>query len=363
MSAPSAFDPLRFPCGASMSNRFMLAPMTNCQSHEDGVLSDDEYRWLTMRALGGFGLTMTCASHVQAVGKGFPGQLGCFGDEHIEGLTRLAAGIREHNSVSIVQLHHAGNRSPADLVGQAVCPSDDPETGARGLSLAEVEQLREDFIAAAVRSKKAGFDGVEVHGAHGYILTQFLSAELNHREDRYGGSLDNRARLLVEIIEGIRAACGPEFVLGVRLSPERFGVELMEIRELCQRLLSSAPIDFLDLSLWDTFKQPKEEAHASSGRSLLSYFTDLERGQVALGVAGKLYAAADVRKALEAGVDFVSIGRAAILNHDFPKQMQADPEFRCRELPVSAQTLREEGLGDAFVKYMSRWRGFVATED
>ena len=362
MSAPSAFDPLRFPCGASMSNRFMLAPMTNCQSHEDGTLSDDEHRWLTMRARGGFGLTMTCASHVQAVGKGFPGQLGCFGDEHLEGLTRLAAGIREHDSVSIVQLHHAGNRSPAELVGQPVCPSDDPETGARGLSLAEVEQLREDFIAAAVRSKAAGFDGVEVHGAHGYILTQFLSSKINHREDRYGGSLDERARLLIEIIEGIRAACGPHFVLGVRLSPERFGVELMEIRELCQRLLSSAPIDFLDLSLWDSFKQPKQEEHASSGRSLLSYFTELERGQVALGVAGKLYTAEDVRRALAAGVDFVSIGRAAILNHDFPKQMQADPEFRCRELPVSVQTLREEGLGDAFIEYMRRWRGFVAGE-
>lgn len=340
----------------------MLAPMTNCQSHEDGTLSEDEHRWLTMRARGGFGLTMTCASHVQAVGKGFPGQLGCFGDQHIEGLARLAAGIREHHSVSIVQLHHAGNRSPAELVGQAVCPSDDPETGARGLSLAEVEQLREDFIAAAVRAKRAGFDGVEVHGAHGYILTQFLSAKINHREDRYGGSLDDRARLLVEILAGIRAACGPQFVLGLRLSPERFGVELMEIRELCQRLLASASLDFLDLSLWDSFKPPEDERYAAEGRSLLSYFTELERGEVALGVAGKLYSAADVRRALEAGVDFVSIGRAAILHHDFPEQVQADPEFRCRELPVLAQTLREEGLGEAFVEYMSRWRGFVASE-
>ena len=99
------FAPLTFASGATMKNRFMLAPLTNLQSHPDGVLSDDEYRWLTMRAKGGFGATMTCASHVQAVGKGFPGQLGCFSDTHLEGLTRLASGIREHGSLALLQLH------------------------------------------------------------------------------------------------------------------------------------------------------------------------------------------------------------------------------------------------------------------
>ena len=142
-----------------MKNRFMLAPLTNTQSHEDGVLSDDEFHWLTMRAQGGFGLTMTCAAHVQAKGKGFPGQLGVFDDAHIPGLTRLADAIRKHDSVSIVQLHHAGMRSPADIIGTApLCPSDDAETGARALSLNEVEKLIEDFVLAAERADKAGFD-------------------------------------------------------------------------------------------------------------------------------------------------------------------------------------------------------------
>src|SRR5215472_17558634 len=148
----SLFEPLSFARGPAMKNRFMLAPLTNLQSHADGRLSDEEFPWLTLRADGGFGLVMTCAAHVQAVGQGFPGQLGVFGDEHLEGLTRLAATIKAKGSVSAVQLHHAGNRSPKDLVGQPVCPSDDPETGARGLSLAEVEHLRDDFIAAANRA-------------------------------------------------------------------------------------------------------------------------------------------------------------------------------------------------------------------
>src|SRR5512139_4257299 len=118
-------DPVDFARGPAMRNRFFLSPLTNLQSHPDGTLSDDEYRWLTKRAKGGFGLTMTCAAHVQAQGQGFPGQLGIWSDMHIEGLTRLAQGIKAAGSLGFVQLHHAGMRSPPALIGtQPVCPSD-----------------------------------------------------------------------------------------------------------------------------------------------------------------------------------------------------------------------------------------------
>ena len=161
--------PVHFPCGASMKNRFMLAPMTNTQSHEDGTLYDDEYNWLVMRAKCQFGLVMTCAAHVQAAGKGFPGQLGIFSDAHIPGHQRLAAGIKAEGSLAVVQLHHAGMRSPVDLIGEApVSSSDNKKTGARGLRGEEVSQLRDDFIQAAVRAQKSGYDGVEVHGARLY---------------------------------------------------------------------------------------------------------------------------------------------------------------------------------------------------
>jgi 2,4-dienoyl-CoA reductase-like NADH-dependent reductase (Old Yellow Enzyme family) len=86
------FQPIHFKSGTSLKNRFMLAPLTNTQSHADGTLSDDEYHWLTMRAKGGFGLTMTCAAHVQAVGQGFPGQLGIFGDNHLPGADTTGPG-------------------------------------------------------------------------------------------------------------------------------------------------------------------------------------------------------------------------------------------------------------------------------
>ncbi|MBI1213790.1 MAG: NADH:flavin oxidoreductase [Alphaproteobacteria bacterium] len=353
------FEPLRLTHGPSMKNRFMLAPLTNCQSHDDGTLSDNEFHWLTLRAKGGFGLTMTCAAHVQAQGQGFPGQLGIFSDAHIEGLSRLAGAIKRENSLALAQLHHAGMRSPPGLIGTTpVCPSDNAETGARALGENEVEQLIEDFAAAAKRAERAGFDGVEIHGAHGYVLCEFLSAEINLRNDRYGGSLESRARIIFEIIDRIRERCRRDFILGLRLSPERFGLQLDDIRAVAQRVLHEGKIDFLDMSLWNVFKEPEEEARR--GRSLLSYFTEIERGDVRLGAAGKIYGGADAQRCLDEGVDFVVVGRAAILHHDFPLKIKNDRKFVPVALPVTTAYLHQEGLSDAFVTYMRNWKGFVA---
>jgi 2,4-dienoyl-CoA reductase-like NADH-dependent reductase (Old Yellow Enzyme family) len=355
---PDLFEPLTLARGPALKNRFVLAPLTNMQSHADGTLSDDEYRWLCKRAEGGFGLVMTCAAHVQASGVGFPGQLGIFGNEHVAGLTRLAAGLTGHGAHAVAQLYHGGMRSPRALIGRAPqCPSDDAETGAQAMTADEVKTAIDDFVSAARRAERAGFDGVEVHGAHGYLVCQFLSPDINRREDAYGGPLEHRARFLFEIVDGIRAACGPRFGLGVRLSPERFGMRLDEIRDVAGRLMREGRIDYLDLSLWDVFKEPNDEAF--KGRSLLSCFSDLPRHGVRLGAAGKISTGADAARALAGGLDFVIIGRAAILHHDLPRRIAADPAFEPVALPVSAEYLRGEGLSDSFIGYMRSWKGFV----
>ena len=349
---------IQFSCGKIMKNRFMLAPLTNRQSFENGQLSDEEYHWLTMRAQGQFGLVMTCASHVQEVGKGFSGQLGIFNDDHIEGHQKLSAKIKAYGSLAVIQLHHAGMRSPADIIDQApVCPSKNEKTGARALSLTEVEQLRDDFIAAAIRAKKSGYDGVEVHGAHGYILTQFISKDINKRTDAYGGDLNNRSRLLFEIVDGVRKACGKDFLLGVRLSPEKFGMELSEVKTLCKRLVDEGNVDFLDISLWDCFKLPEDPKHQNI--SLLEHFTSLDFKQVKLTVAGRISNAKEVQQILDSGVDFVTIGRSAILHHDFPVKVIENPDFEPIQIPVSKAYLRKEGLSDTFINYMKRWPDFI----
>lgn len=355
------FDPVSFDRGPAMANRFMLAPLTNQQSHVDGTLSDEEFHWLTMRSVGGFGLTMTCAAHVQAVGQGFAGQLGVFADDHIPGLSRLAVEIKKNGSVAVMQLHHAGRRSPGDLIGTApVCPADDPDSGARALTTSEVETLVADFVAAAHRAEKAGFDGVELHGAHDYIICQFLNPQLNQRNDHYGGSYENRTRVIREIIAGIRSTCRGDFNVSIRLSPERFGMNTHEIVALYDELATGGSVDFIDMSLWDVFK-PGAEPGFEDAR-LVDVFASRDRGTCRLAVAGKLYSAEDCRRAIDAGADMVAIGRGAILHHDFPQQVSRDDNFVVRPLPVSRQTLRDEGLSDTFIKYMGNWKGFVADE-
>ena len=351
-------DNIIFPCGISMKNRFMLAPLTNTQSYEDGTLSNDEFNWLTLRAKGNFGITMSCASHVQEIGKGFPGQLGIFDDKHIDGLKRLTDEIRKYESLSVAQLHHAGMRSPEDIIGKSpVCPSSDKETKSRSLSNEEVNFLRDDFINAAVRAKKSGYDGVELHGAHGYILCQFLSSSINKREDEYGGSLENRSRIIFEIIDGIRSECGKDFLLGIRLSAERFGIKLTESKTLCQKLIDTEKIDFLDISLWDSFKDPVEEEHKD--KTLLQHFTELNRRKILLTVAGNIRTGEDVDKIISSDVDFVTIGRAAILHHDFPNKVLENQEFIPIDTPSPKEHLRKEGLSEKFIEYLKVFKGFV----
>ncbi|MFN7054854.1 NADH:flavin oxidoreductase [Hyphomonas sp.] len=353
------FDPMPLAHGPVLKNRFMLAPLTNMQSHADGTLSDDEFRWLVKRAEGSFGLTMTCAAHVQAKGQGFPGQLGIFDDAHLPGLTRLAAALNKNGTHSVVQLHHAGMRSPAELIGEAPhCPSENAEFSARAMSLDEVKASRDAFIAAAVRAEKAGFHGVELHGAHGYLICQFLSGEVNQRTDEYGGSFENRRRFLDECIAGVRAACGKDFSLGVRLSPERFGMDIAEILALAEDLMTSGDIDYLDMSLWDCFKEPEDARY--KGETLLDRFAALDRGSCKLGAAGKLTTGAACQRAVEAGLDYVVIGRGAILHHDFPEQVKANADFTPIALPVPEEHLVAEGLGPVFITYMKSWKGFVA---
>lgn len=354
----SLFEPLTFARGPAMKNCFMLAPLTNSQSHAAGRLSDDEYEWLRMRAVGGFGLTMTCAAHVLPSGQGFPGQLAIFSDDHLPGLTRLADALRAADSLSAVQLYHGGMRAPAALIGHTPwCPSDNQQFAARAMTVAEIEQLIEAFVRAAERAERAGFDGVELHGAHGYILCQFMSAETNRREDHYGGSLENRLRPLHEVITGIRQRCRADFQLGVRLSPERFGMNMTEALTTAAALLQSGQLDYLDMSLWDVFKEPLEEAF--HGRSLMAHFAALERGRTRLGVAGKITRPSQVQEVLDAGIDFALLGRVAILHHDFP-HAAARADFEPSSLPVTRDYLRKQYLGPAFIDYMATWPKFVA---
>lgn len=349
-------DQVELQNGPAWANRFALAPLTNTQSHADGTLSDDEYHWLVARAEGGFGLTMTCATYVSREGQAWGGQLGISDDRHLPGLIRLADGIRAAGSVSSVQLHHGGRRSNPEVTGVAnVAPFDDPDKNTRALTTDEVHQAVEDFVVAAQRAERAGFDGVEVHGAHGYLICQFLDGRNNHRTDGYGGSLEERARMLFEVLRGIRERTGPDFQVGIRLTPQGNGIVLDKGVTVAGWVLDSGLVDYVDMSLWDAF------ATVGEGEDLLiDQFTRLPRGGVRLGAAGKIRTVEQAQWCLEHGADFVDLGRAAIVHHDFPGRA-ADPAFAMADLPVTKEHLRAERVSDTFIDYIDAgWPDFVA---
>ena len=351
------FDPLVFRNGARARNRVWLAPMTNLQSHADGTLSDAELHWLAMRARGGFGVVETCAAHVSRDGQAWDGELGIYDDHLLPGLTRLATTLRDAGALGLVQLFHGGVRAASKLTGTQTWSASAIEQ-ARAATSDDLARVIRDFRDAAVRAHAAGFDGVELHGAHGYLLTQFLSATLNRRSDEWGGSLDNRARLARECLRAVRAAVPASFVVGIRLSPEdrgnAVGLDLDESVQVA-RWLCEDGADFIHLSLWDasknTNKRPEEHA--------VPLFRAALPEDRAIVVAGTVWTRDDADALLARGASAVALGRSAIANPDWPLRAR-DASWQPRRPPLTRAELVERGLSAPFAEYMKNWRGFVA---
>ena len=360
MSQQDILSPLTFRNGKASRNRVWLAPMTNGQSHEDGSLGDDELTWLASRADGGFGVIETCAAHVSPDAKGFDGALGVFDDRLLPGLSRLATAIRERGALGIVQLYHGGARCPEKLTGQRPWSASEIPTdpaGPREGTLEDIERAIASFRDAAARAHRAGFDGVELHGAHGYLIGQFLS-RLNTRTDAYGGDIEGRARFAREVTRSVRGAVPESFLVGIRISPEEWGqakgVDLDESLAAA-RWLRDDGIDFLHLSLWKALlnSQKRPESHT------ISLFREAVGGDVRIVAAGNLWTRADADAVMAKGADAIAIGRAAIANPDWPLRVE-DASWEPRRPPLTATELRCRTLSDAFIGYMRRFKGFVA---
>lgn len=352
--------PLSFRSGLRIANRTALAPMTNLQSEADGTLGDDELHWLVRRARGGFGLLETCAAYVSDDGKAWPGELGIHSDAMLPGLTRLASELEGAGAPSLVQIFHGGARAEPSLAGQAWSASANDADPAKPRAATEddIQRTIRAFVEAAVRAKTAGFAGVEIHGAHGYLPCQFLSRVQNTREDGWGGSFENRARFLRTITRDVRAAVGERFCVGVRLSLEDFGQAVgMDLDEglMLARDLADDGAEFIHASLWDcarmTTKRPAEHAIGLVRAALPS--------DVRLVVAGKIWSRADADVALARGADVVALGRVALPYPEWPK-LAEDITFTPAGAPFAPETLRAANLSEGFVNYMRRWKGFVA---
>lgn len=357
-----------FSNGKTSKNPFAVASLTNCQSNKDGTLHEFEKKWLDRRGQGGFGIVNTCCVHVQANGKGWEGELGIFDDKHIAGYKEMANALHKHDALMIVQIFHAGMRADDALIdGPARSCVDtiyNHRTGSRNvvaLTEPEIQQLVQDFVKAAQRVEQAGCDGVEIHGAHGYILTQFLCPQLNTRNDQWGGSsLENRARLTREVVRAVRAAVSKDVIVGIRLSPEP-GYEsagwMMDPDENIQvaKWAVEDGVDFVSVSIFGhcpTHVTPNHKGR-SNPKPLVQEFRDALPKDVVVMACGGIKSGQDVAKLRELGIDVAVMGTTAIACPDFPRLVQENPNY-VREVnpPFTKDYLASVDVSPPFVDFM-----------
>jgi len=213
----------------SLRNRLVMAPITTQYADERGRVTAQLRAHYETRARGGVALIIVEASYVLPVGQAFANQLGIYDDQLVPGLAELALSIKRHGCAAAIQLHHGGRMAKSSLSGlQPVAPSAiaDPRGELpRALDETEIRATEHAFARAAERAREAGFDGVEIHGAHAYLIDQFISPASNRRADAYGGSVENRARFLVEVLTTVREAVGSGYPVWVRMNGREYGVE------------------------------------------------------------------------------------------------------------------------------------------
>ena len=256
---PSLFDPLPIR-DVTLPNRIVVSPMCEYSS-TDGFANDWHLVHLGSRAVGGAGLVLTEAAAVAAEGRISPHDLGIWSDDHIEFLSRITGFIHSQGSVAGIQLAHAGRKAstyrpwdgdgavPEDaggwtnVVAPSAIPFADNYPKPKALTQEGIHSVVEAFAAAARRARAAGFRVIEIHAAHGYLLSEFLSPLANHRTDQFGGSLENRSRLLIEVVRAVRRSWPENAPLFVRISSTDWvdgGWTLDDSLELARRLKDSA---------------------------------------------------------------------------------------------------------------------------
>jgi 2,4-dienoyl-CoA reductase-like NADH-dependent reductase (Old Yellow Enzyme family)/thioredoxin reductase len=327
----------------TLKNRVVMPPMGTNLAGSEGEVTDHLIAYYEERAKGGTGLVIiefTCIDY--EYGKGFVRQLRLDEDRFIPGIHRLANAIHKYDTKVFVQIHHAGRQSNSTLINgkQIVAPSAvaSPAVGEvpKELTKAEVKELVNKFVQTAVRCKHAGIDGVEVHGAHGYLINQFLSPEANIRTDEYGGSFENRMRFIEEIIVGIKEKCGEDYPVTVRLSVDEFvegGIDL-ELGKDISRYLEKLGIDGLHISCGTYGSMDRIIESPLYEQGWRVYLAEEIKKTVTIPVitVGAIREPQLVESILSEGkADFVAIGRGLIADPEWVKKTIEGREAEIRK--------------------------------
>ena len=341
------FEHFRFSNGVVLRNPLVLAPMTTYSGNKDLTVSDEEIAYYTLRSKT-LGMVITAAACVSKNGQAFDNQMGMYDRKFLSGLKALAGAIKKAGSKAVIQLHHGGRmnaphlyENPEDIVApSAVKALREGAPKPRALTIEEIHQLIEDFKQATALAIEAGFDGVELHGANTYLLQQFFSPHSNRRTDQYGGSLENRMRFIVELVDGVSEVIAKEavnpFILGYRFSPEEIeepGISLEDTLALVERL-KDKPLDYLHVSLrrYDqTSSRNKEDK-----TPIATHLQTVLNHKVPLIGVGDISSYEDIEKAKALGFDLYALGTIALSDPQIGISIlssSASKEFRAETMP------------------------------
>jgi 2,4-dienoyl-CoA reductase-like NADH-dependent reductase (Old Yellow Enzyme family) len=337
------FTPFTLPNGVELKNRIIMAPMTNFSSNPDGTVTDDEVDYYARRS-GGVSMVITACTNVTPNGKGFHGEFAGDSDEMIPSLKRIATAIKEQGAKAILQIFHGGRMCPPELVpnGEIVSASDvpaerggvsteEPDVKPRPLTETEVAEIIHAFGETTRRAIEAGYDGVEIHGANGYLIQQFFSPHSNRREDQYGGSLEKRMTFPLAIIDEVKKVvkelAAEDFIVGYRFSPEEPespGITMGDTLKLVDTL-ADKNLDYLHVSLGEFFSTPRRGVE-DLNKTRIEYLLESINQRVPLIGVGSIYSAEDARKAFETGVPLLALGRELIIDPDWVQKVAEGKE-------------------------------------
>ncbi|MDQ0058616.1 NADH-dependent flavin oxidoreductase [Paenibacillus harenae] len=333
------FESFTFKSGVHVKNKIVMAPMTNFSSREDGSVSDDEVRYYERRS-NGVGMVITACIYVSPNGKGFPGQFAGDRDEMIPSMKRLAASIKEKGAKAVLQIYHGGRECPVALVpggdvvsASAVASEQNGGVVPRELAETEIEAIVGDFGAATRRAIEAGFDGVEIHGANGYLLQQFFSEQSNKRNDRFGGDIDRRLAFPLAIVDEVKRVVGEHakepFLVGYRFLPEEAttpGITMEHTFRLVDEL-AAKELDYLHISLMEADSLPRRGAEPTKSR--LAWIQDRVGHLVPIIGVGSIRTPEEALRTLDV-VPFVAIGRELIMEPEWVEKVQSGREEQIR---------------------------------
>ncbi|MDF2791301.1 MAG: NADH-dependent flavin oxidoreductase, oye family protein [Neobacillus sp.] len=341
------FESFTFKNGITLSNRIVMAPMTTWSSNDDYTISDEEVNYYKRR-VNGVGLVITGCTHVQPNGIGFTHEFAAYDDKFIPSLRKLADAAKSGGAPVLLQIFHAGNKALPSLTPNGeVVSSSAVETEATGfapsvlpreLSHDEILEVIHAFGETTRRAIEAGFDGVEIHGAHGFLLQNFFSPFFNRREDEWGGSLENRLRFPLAVIQKmknvIKNHATKPFIFGYRISPEeQGGYGMKEAYQLIDHLVEQ-DLDYIHVSLDDVSSKPRG---IEVGKTRLELILEHVNGRVPVIAAGSMVTADDVASALDKGLSLAAVGHTLIMNPDWIEKVQNGKEAEIKTAIKTSQ--------------------------